>query len=63
MTKRGIDVTFTQRLQQARTAIAEIFEVVQIGMALQNREITAEQASEAISRVGIRRDDLELASH
>ena len=56
-------MTFTQRLQQARTNIAEIFEVTRIGMALQNREITAEQASEAISRVGVRRDDLELASN
>lgn len=60
-----MNMTFTQRIQQARTAIAEIVEVTQIGMALQNRQITAEQASEAISRVGnqpVRREDLELAS-
>jgi uncharacterized membrane protein YjjP (DUF1212 family) len=56
-------VTFSQRLQQARTNIAEIAEVTRIGIALQNRQITAEQASEAISRVGVRHDDLELAAH
>ncbi|MGB3484604.1 MAG: hypothetical protein WBB07_20600 [Mycobacterium sp.] len=57
-------MTLTQRLQQARTNITEIFEVARIGMALQNREITPEQASAAITRVGatqVRRDELALA--
>jgi uncharacterized membrane protein YjjP (DUF1212 family) len=45
-------MTFLQRVQQARTNIAEIAEVARIGMALQHRRITAEQASEAISRIG-----------
>lgn len=45
-------MTFAQRLQQVRTDIAEIVEVTRIGMALQQRRITAEQASAAISRVG-----------
>jgi len=59
-------VTFTERLEQARTNITEIFEVTRIGVALQNREITAEQASDAIARLGakpVRRDDLEVAAH
>lgn len=56
-------MTFTQRWRQVRTDIAEIIEVTRIGLALQNREITADQASEAISRVGVRRQDLELASN
>lgn len=56
-------MTFAQRFQQARANLAEIVEVTCIGMALQNRQITAEQASEAISRIGVRRDDLELAAH
>lgn len=58
-------MTFTQRLQQASTYISEIFEVARIGIALQNREITAEQASAAITRVGttqVRPDDLALVS-
>lgn len=45
-------MTFAQRVQQARTNIAEIIEVTRIGMALQHRQITAEQASAAITRVG-----------
>lgn len=45
-------MTFAQRVQQARTNIAEIAEVTRIGMALQHRQITAEQASAAIARVG-----------
>ena len=45
-------MTFAQRIQQARTNIGEIIEVTRIGMALQHRQITAEQASAAISRVG-----------
>ena len=45
-------MTFTHRLQRARAGIAEIVEVTRIAMALQNREITAEQASAAISRMG-----------
>jgi hypothetical protein len=59
-------VTFTERLQQARANIAEIVDVARIGVALQNREITADQASDAISRLGtkpVRRHDLELAAH
>lgn len=59
-------MTFAQRFQQARTNIAELFEVTRIGMALQNRQITAEQAAEAIAAVGasqVRRTDLDLASN
>lgn len=56
-------MTVAQRFQQVRAGIAEIAEVTRIGIALQNSQITAEQASEAISRMGVRRDDLELASH
>ncbi|KWX69194.1 hypothetical protein [Mycobacterium sp. NAZ190054] len=58
-------MTFTERLEQARTNIAEIFEVARIGVALQNREISAEQASDAIARLGakpVSRDELELAA-
>jgi hypothetical protein len=47
-----MEMTFAQRIQQARNSIAEIVEVTRIGMALQNRQITAEQASAAITRVG-----------
>jgi uncharacterized membrane protein YjjP (DUF1212 family) len=46
-------MTFAQRVQQARTNIAEIVEVTRIGLALQNRQITAEQASAAITRIGM----------
>lgn len=49
-------------MRQARTDTAEILEVTWIGRALHNREIAAEQASEAISRVGVSRDDFDLAS-
>lgn len=45
-------MSFAQRFQKARDSISEISEVVRVGMALQNRQITAEQASEAISRIG-----------
>lgn len=45
-------MTFAHFVQKARTDIAEIVEVTRIGMALQQRRITAEQASVAISKVG-----------
>jgi uncharacterized membrane protein YjjP (DUF1212 family) len=45
-------MTFAQRVQQARTNIAEIVEVTRIGMALQHRQISAEQASAAIAQIG-----------
>ena len=45
-------MTFAHFVQKARTDIGEIVEVTRIGMALQQRRITAEQASVAISKVG-----------
>jgi len=50
-------MTFTQRVQQARTNFAEIAEITRIGMALQHRQITAEQASAAIAQVGTSQQD------
>jgi uncharacterized membrane protein YjjP (DUF1212 family) len=59
-------MTFAQRIHQARQTISEFVEVTRIGMALQNREITAEQAAAAVAGIGaseVRRTDLDLASH
>lgn len=59
-------MTFAQRIHQARQTISEFVEVTRIGMALQNREITAEQAAAAVAGIGaseVRGTDLDLASH
>lgn len=43
------------RFQKLLTSIGEIVEVTEIGLAFKNGQLTAEQASEAVSQIGASR--------